>query len=300
MSPSVYIAGPMRGKKYYNFPAFDSAAGLFREIGCVVYNPADLDREHGFDPMQLPDDYNWHLPPQDYGWSLRDCIARDLNAVQECDIIYMLHGFAESVGAMAELHVARWAGKIIIIQGCKDERKVIHAAMCAASRDWGSRQDDNKTFVERWNLPVLRDAEEVVEGQGVGVSRCASCGDEEKGDGAATGGFRLGPEHYSIVNKDVFPEDAEERKKFPMYTGLVCYFPDALAAVARVSFDGNEQHHPGSPLHWDRSKSKDEPDAMMRHAIEGRTDLYKRAQGAWRALAWLQKGIEEARLSGQI
>jgi hypothetical protein len=25
---------------------------------------------------------------------------------------------------------------------------------------------------------------------------------------------------------------------------------------------GNEQHHPGTPLHWDRSKSTDEGDAV--------------------------------------
>jgi len=89
------------------------------------------------------------------------------------------------------------------------------------------------------------------------------------------------------------PTDASERKKIPLFTGCFAYFSDALAAVAKVSYDGNEQHHPGTPLHWDRAKSMDESDAMMRHAIEGQNDLYARAQMAWRALAWLQKGIEE-------
>lgn len=86
------------------------------------------------------------------------------------------------------------------------------------------------------------------------------------------------------------PQDAAERKRIPLYRGLVCYFPDALAAVARVSFDGNEQHHPGTPLHWDRSKSTDEEDALLRHLFEGEW-----AQVAWRALAKLQKHIEETR-----
>ena len=91
----------------------------------------------------------------------------------------------------------------------------------------------------------------------------------------------------------MLPTDAAERKKHPIYSGVLSYFPDALAAVARVSYDGNEQHHPNTPLHWDKSKSQDHEDAMMRHAIEGKDDLYARAQMAWRALAWLQKGIEE-------
>lgn len=86
------------------------------------------------------------------------------------------------------------------------------------------------------------------------------------------------------MSKRVFPEDAQERKKYPMYRGLLCYFPDALAAVARVSFDGNQQHHPGTPLHWDKSKSTDEEDALLRHLIEGEYDKV-----AWRALAALQR-----------
>lgn len=84
------------------------------------------------------------------------------------------------------------------------------------------------------------------------------------------------------------------RKKFPMYRGLLKYFPDALAAVARVSYDGNEQHHPGTELHWDLSKSKDEEDALIRHLMED--DLPK---VAWRALAALQRKIEREREVGE-
>lgn len=85
----------------------------------------------------------------------------------------------------------------------------------------------------------------------------------------------------------VLPQDAAERKKFPMYSGLLAYFPDALAIVARVSRDGNEQHHPGTPLHWDKSKSSDEPDALLRHVAEGEWD-----KAAWRALANLQRQLD--------
>ena len=83
------------------------------------------------------------------------------------------------------------------------------------------------------------------------------------------------------------PTGADERKTYPMYRGLFLYFPDALARVARISWEGSVQHHPDKPVHWDRSKSPDDLDAMIRHLTEG--DLGK---VAWRALAALQKQEE--------
>ena len=94
----------------------------------------------------------------------------------------------------------------------------------------------------------------------------------------------------------VLPKDAKERKEYPVGTGVLDYFPNALAEVAHVSYKGNEQHNPGQPLHWDRSKSTDEADAMMRHFVErGKFDsdgLRHSAKMAWRALALLQKELE--------
>lgn len=95
---------------------------------------------------------------------------------------------------------------------------------------------------------------------------------------------------------DMSPDD---RKKFPLGTGVMDYFPDALMAVAFCSWVGNEQHNPGTELHWDRSKSQDESDAMVRHFSErGTMDndaVPHSAKVAWRALANLQKEIEDAR-----
>lgn len=85
----------------------------------------------------------------------------------------------------------------------------------------------------------------------------------------------------------MLPTDASERKKIPMYQGLITYFPDALAAVARVSYEGSVQHHPDRPIHWDREKSGDDKDALVRHLVEGDW-----AKVAWRALAALQKEVE--------
>ncbi len=84
------------------------------------------------------------------------------------------------------------------------------------------------------------------------------------------------------------PNDADERKCIPIYSGVIRYFPDALIAIAKLSKKGNDQHNPGTPLHWDRAKSGDELDAMMRHVIDEDWDAV-----AWRALANLQKQLEE-------
>lgn len=92
------------------------------------------------------------------------------------------------------------------------------------------------------------------------------------------------------------PRDAAARKGVPIVTGVLDYFPDAIAAVAECSRIGNEQHNPGSPLHWDRAKSGDESDALGRHLLErGSRDsdgVRHSAKLAWRALALLQKEIE--------
>lgn len=92
------------------------------------------------------------------------------------------------------------------------------------------------------------------------------------------------------------PTDAAERKATPIATGVLDYFPDALAAVAHCSKVGNDQHNPGQPLHWDKEKSTDEADALIRHFLERGTidtdGVRHSAKVAWRALALLQREIE--------
>jgi len=88
-----------------------------------------------------------------------------------------------------------------------------------------------------------------------------------------------------------------ERKQRPVYSGVLQYFPDAILEVAHCSFIGNEQHNPNQPLEWDRGKSSDELDALARHLIEAGTldtdGVRHSAKVAWRALANLQKEIEQ-------
>jgi len=97
-----------------------------------------------------------------------------------------------------------------------------------------------------------------------------------------------------------FKCEKQIRKEQPIKTGVLDYFPDAIRAVAHCSWVGNEQHNPGTELHWDRSKSGDELDALSRHLLDAGTldsdGVRHSAKVAWRALANLQKEIEAEKL----
>ena len=93
-------------------------------------------------------------------------------------------------------------------------------------------------------------------------------------------------------------KDAKERKATPIFSGVFKYFPRALAAVAQASKAGNDQHNPDTELHWDRSKSGDELDALTRHLLEAGTfdedGIRHSTKVAWRAMANLEKELEAA------
>lgn len=111
--------------------------------------------------------------------------------------------------------------------------------------------------------------------------------------------------HHSTIGcgpRTSLPTTAAERKGVPIATGCIDYFPDAIAAVARLSKVGNDQHNPGKPLHWDKSKSTDEADSLMRHFLDRGTldtdGVRHSAKVAWRALALLQREIDAERVGG--
>ncbi len=95
----------------------------------------------------------------------------------------------------------------------------------------------------------------------------------------------------------LLPTDPAARKGLPICTGVLDYFPLALAEVARVSKAGNDQHNLGQPLHWDKTKSMDHADCIPRHLIDRftRDDDGQRhaAKLAWRALAFLEILLEK-------
>ena len=91
---------------------------------------------------------------------------------------------------------------------------------------------------------------------------------------------------------------AQKRKKMPVYSGVLKYFPDALKEVSKASQAGNDQHGNGDKLHWDRSKSGDELDALTRHLMDHSIDpmdddgMLHLTKVCWRSLAALQKYLE--------
>jgi hypothetical protein len=109
------------------------------------------------------------------------------------------------------------------------------------------------------------------------------------------------PQTVPPLNPNSIPErlpyDSEARKETPITTGVVDYFPNALAAIARISKYGNDKHNPGKPMHWARAKSADHADCVLRHLIDrGKVDkdgLSHTAMAAWRILALLELEEEE-------
>lgn len=109
------------------------------------------------------------------------------------------------------------------------------------------------------------------------------------------------------TKKSIFPTDPAERKKFPIATGVLDYFPSAIAQIAYVSYIGNKQHNPGETLHWARGKSTDQEDTTIRHFMERSESeddnqtfqltkdsdgTYHIAKAIWRMLASFQEALE--------
>lgn len=90
--------------------------------------------------------------------------------------------------------------------------------------------------------------------------------------------------------------DSAGRKKVPMFSGLIAYFPDACAALAEHSYKGNDKHNPGEPLHHARGKSMDHTDCILRHVSAGPEamdgDSLEAVALAWRAMAYCQEVLE--------
>ena len=99
----------------------------------------------------------------------------------------------------------------------------------------------------------------------------------------------------------LLPTDPQERKGIPITTGVLDYFPLAIAEVAKCSKAGNDQHNPDQPLHWAKGKSTDHADCIPRHLIDRGTfdtdGIRHTAKLAWRALALLQIELENEQCS---
>jgi hypothetical protein len=100
------------------------------------------------------------------------------------------------------------------------------------------------------------------------------------------------------------PTDRDARNALPVWDGVISYFPDVWAEIAKVSVLGNKQHNLGAEkLYFNREVSTDHLNKVMRHCLdheagivfddEGQTRHL--AKAAWRILAALQVSIENER-----
>jgi hypothetical protein len=116
----------------------------------------------------------------------------------------------------------------------------------------------------------------------------------------------------------MLPTDHKARKDFPLLTVLSAYFPDAIEALVELCKAGNVQHNvsadavnpfqlPEDRITWDRSKSTDQLETLMRHTwdhvrakrgtgsvvdTDGHLHIIK---AFWRAGAEAQQTIEALR-----
>ena len=104
----VYLAGPMTGIPEFNFPAFDAAAVKLRDLGYVVFNPADNDRDkYGFDPTGMTS-LEEVAEVAAHGLDRRKVLADDLAWIcTEADVVCVLPRWHRSSGARAEAAAAR-------------------------------------------------------------------------------------------------------------------------------------------------------------------------------------------------
>jgi len=107
---TVYIAGPMRNYKNYNFDAFDTVDARLTAEGYTTINPAAMDRLYEGWGQYVPDDA---VIDKDF---LERCMRRDLAAIFDIDAIYMLLGWEESDGAKAEHALAVCLKKMIVYE----------------------------------------------------------------------------------------------------------------------------------------------------------------------------------------
>jgi len=112
-APTFYIAGPMRGLPYLNFPAFDEARDRGIRAGFNIASPADLDRQAGLTP-----DIDGTTAPLSAEEN-KAIVQRDVQAIMALeptrgDGLAVLTGWQHSTGAKAEVALAKWLGLKIV------------------------------------------------------------------------------------------------------------------------------------------------------------------------------------------
>jgi hypothetical protein len=154
----LYIAGPMRGIAWFNYPLFDRVAKELREAGNEVISPADEDRKHdGFDPYANPAHANPDACIFPKSMDFAKTVRRCLDAVLQCDEIVLLPGWENSNGAVAELTLAMWLGKRVRDVRIDDQDRITYLGQWMGLAGLAMQLSDYHLEVE---VPVVVDDED--------------------------------------------------------------------------------------------------------------------------------------------
>ena len=145
----------MRGLKWYGFDKFDHAKRELESRGFDVVSPADLDRETGFNPFDLPEDHDWNTLP--VGFILKHAVLRDIKALSDCHAIALLPGWEQSQRATAELAVAKWLGlEVLDPTGQPYEASILTEAYRITrgdrNDDYGHPLDEHQNIASGWSV----------------------------------------------------------------------------------------------------------------------------------------------------
>lgn len=99
MSRRIYVAGPMSGYDNLNHEAFNAKAELLTAAGWDVINPAAMDIDAGIDPSKPMEEYDYE-----------DAARRDIEALKNCQAIYLMANWQHSKGACWERALAKTWG----------------------------------------------------------------------------------------------------------------------------------------------------------------------------------------------
>jgi hypothetical protein len=108
----VYLAGPMRGVRDFNFPAFKSGADRLRNLGHDVFSPAERDLAEVGDIFGSESGDLEEILAR--GFSLREALAADMVWIaRHGEAVVLLPGWETSKGACAEAALGHALGIIV-------------------------------------------------------------------------------------------------------------------------------------------------------------------------------------------
>lgn len=125
----IYVSGPMTNIPHFNIGRFYAAANKLRGEGNIVFNPAEKDiAEFGKEFFDRNIEGSLEFAREEYGFDLAISIGEDLAWIsRHADAIYLLNGWENSKGAIAEFALASVLGLEVMYEneeGAPDEIRI--------------------------------------------------------------------------------------------------------------------------------------------------------------------------------